>query len=1128
MMRLNRTKSCFKSALALLVTGTVTTVNAADKINYEEHVKPILRNACFNCHNPDDKKADLDLTTYTALMQGSGGFEVVIPGSPDESTMYLTMAHIEEPTMPPKKAKLPDATIKVIEDWIKGGLLENAGSKAIKSKKPKLDLALNSAPTGKPEGPPPMPKDVLLDPLVHTQRNPAVITMASSPWAPLIAVGGQRQVVLYNTDTLQLAGILPYPEGFPKSLHFTRNSKMLVAGGGRGADIGKVIVWNVESGQRIIEVGEEYDTVLASDMSADQAWIALGGPSKLVKIYSTATGEQVNSIKKHTDWVTSLEYSPDGVLLCTGDRAGNVYVWEAYSGNLFYTLKGHGGAITGISWRPDSNVVATASEDGRVMLWEMHNGNRVKNWSAHGGGVQSVAYAPNGNIVTSGRDRQVKLWDGNGKQLRAFEGFPDIALSAVLSHDGKRVFGGDWTGELRVWKADDGKRIANLSANPVPLKTRVANLHSQTEKLKAETVAKEKALNDQINQARDAKARLVKYEETVATSKKIIDQSNNELNKARQLVKTTDAAIRNSERDVKRDEQKLAGVRKDIKNDQGKLAEARKAIEPAQAVLVKHQKELKDKVMALADTQKKLEAAKKDYDALKALVPPAKDSLTKAEQDYEQAKKASDAKPEDKALAEKTAKAKAELDAAVKAHEIAVKNASAMEGEVAKHTEQRKQIDKQRQDLANMVNRERNKVNELMGNLKKAEQKVSEGEAKLKALETEYQNNMKMLKEHRMAKETATKQVAEIDQRLQKATADMNSVSSKIKPTQEELKKANERVEAAKKESYEAKLAYEGHLKQITFWTSARYVGEVYSAKTELGALKNKHAATQSLVEEINSTIERTQKRLADSEQSMKEAPELVTQAEAKLKDVENMFVKVTQARAEAVKQEQATKAAFAKTQAEYKAVEAELGNNKKQVEELKKKLAEPQKAVDSAKAAYDKTTADLKAANEALDKNKDEKQTAELTKKRDEAQNKANQAKAAHDKAVAALNAVHDQIRKTDKMVELSKKRQAAEAAMNKAKAEHDKAAAAMKEADAKLKQATDLRNKAIAERDDAKLTLETTKKKIDGLKEKLAELKKQQPTAQAELAELNKKLPVVEKQLQAAQQALDKARTQ
>jgi WD40 repeat protein len=40
----------------------------------------------------------------------------------------------------------------------------------------------------------------------------------------------------------------------------------------------------------------------------------LGGPGKVLRVYSTTDGALLREIKKHTDWITSVEYSPDGVL----------------------------------------------------------------------------------------------------------------------------------------------------------------------------------------------------------------------------------------------------------------------------------------------------------------------------------------------------------------------------------------------------------------------------------------------------------------------------------------------------------------------------------------------------------------------------------------------------------------------------------------------------------------------------------------------------------------------------------------------------------------------------------------------------------------------------------------------
>ena len=219
-----------------------------------------------------------------------------------------------------------------------------------------------------------MPEGLSRQPAVYTNRPAAVSALATSPWAPLVAVAGQRQIVLYNSDTAQLLGVLPFPDGVPQVLKFSRSGTLLLAAGGRGGKSGKVAVYDVRSGERMIEVGDELDTVLAADINDDHTQIALGGPRRIVKIYSVADGVLVHEIRKHTDWITPLEFSPDGVLLATADRDGGMFVWEADTAREYQNLKGHKVAVTGVSWRIDGNVLASASEDGTIKLWEMENG----------------------------------------------------------------------------------------------------------------------------------------------------------------------------------------------------------------------------------------------------------------------------------------------------------------------------------------------------------------------------------------------------------------------------------------------------------------------------------------------------------------------------------------------------------------------------------------------------------------------------------------------------------------------------------------------------------------------------------------------------------------------------------
>lgn len=460
----------------IFVWGFAATLSAADapKVTYDDHIKPLFREHCLACHNADKAKGDLKLDSYAGLMQGGSSGAVVEPGDLDASRLWALTSHKESPSMPPMQPKLADAKLALLEQWIRGGALENAGAKAAVKKKPDLALAAGATGAKKPDGPPPMPQGVVREPVVRTPRTGQVTALAASPWAPLIAVAGHRQVLLYHSESGELLGVLPFLEGVPHVLKFSRNGSLLIAGGGQGAKQGRVAVYDVKTGRRVTTVGEELDLVLAADINDTHTQIALAGPQRIVRVYNTADGSLVHEIRKHTDWVYAVEFSPDGVLLATADRSGGLFVWEAETAREFYNLQGHNGPVQDVSWRGDANVLASAGEDGTVRLWEMNEGKPVKSWGAHGGGVAAVEFAKDGRIVSCGRDRTVKLWDGNGAAQKSFGPLADLALECAISHDGLRVAGGDWAGNVALWNVADAKPVASLATNPPTLEMRLA------------------------------------------------------------------------------------------------------------------------------------------------------------------------------------------------------------------------------------------------------------------------------------------------------------------------------------------------------------------------------------------------------------------------------------------------------------------------------------------------------------------------------------------------------------------------------------------------------------------------------------------------------------------------------
>ena len=471
----------------ILAAGLVSAASWAqenEKLTYDDHIRPMLENKCFSCHNPDKKKGGLELTSYAGLMNGGSGGAVVDAGNPSGSRLWTCSTKKEEPFMPPEGAPLEPKDLAMLSKWIEGGVLQAKGSVAKASNKPKVDLSFAGG-AGKPTGAVARPENVLLEPVIVTPRTSAVIAMAASPWTSLLAVAGQKQILLYDTDSHDLAGILPYAEGYARSLKFSANGSLLIMGGGRGGKIGHAIVWDVKTGKRVTEIGKEFDQVMSADISPDHGKVVLATNTKKVKCFDVATGEQLYLIAKHTEWVTGADFSPDGILLATSDRNGNVYVWEADNGGEFYNLGQHKGSVTDLAWRADSNILASCSADGIITTWEMKTGKQVATWGAHGGNVQSVSFLPDGRLISCGADGTTAMWAIDGKRLEHAQGIKqaDQVAKVVGLYDSKTFVSSNWLGEVRFFETATGREIIQVSSNPAKISDRLVALEKRLSEL---------------------------------------------------------------------------------------------------------------------------------------------------------------------------------------------------------------------------------------------------------------------------------------------------------------------------------------------------------------------------------------------------------------------------------------------------------------------------------------------------------------------------------------------------------------------------------------------------------------------------------------------------------------------
>lgn len=435
----------------------------AEPINYDEHIKPIFRQHCLKCHGDDKQKADLNLQTYAAALKGGSGGETLVAGRSSQSILFDSITDPDDDSrMPPNKPPIPKEQIDMIRQWIDTGLRESSGSLSMIKERDTSFSPTPNAGANRPETPA-MPVDWPSIKLPKTLRPLSVLAMDTSPWAPLVAVAGQEHVRVVHTSTGETLGHLPFPEGVPHVIRFSRDGTVLMVAGGRPVESGKVVLFDVKTGQRLASIGDEIDAVLAADISPDQKLVALGGSGKVIKVYSTADNSLKYRIEeKHTDWITSLAFSPDGTTLASADRAGGLHLWNATGGGIVLSLLEHKQSVRAIDWRPDSKFLVSVAEDGKAIWWDVSDGFPAFNkqdihapkrppgtYGKIPNGVLAARFSKTGNVATTGRDMTVKLWNAKADLVKTWQIENGLPLSAALAFDDSCVIIGNGAGEIQ-------------------------------------------------------------------------------------------------------------------------------------------------------------------------------------------------------------------------------------------------------------------------------------------------------------------------------------------------------------------------------------------------------------------------------------------------------------------------------------------------------------------------------------------------------------------------------------------------------------------------------------------------------------------------------------------------------
>src|SRR6185503_13005677 len=250
----------------------------------------VLKAECFGCHNAEKKKGGLVLTSRETLLNGGDDGAVVMPGKPESSRLAKALLRDSDPHMPPKK-QLPEAQIKIIHDWIKGGVVWDAAV-----------LAEDDTRVA--------PVELLTLPSSYQP----VTALELSPDGQKLAVGRGEWVVVYDASHTNYPVLAQWEahRDAVQALAWSGDGLWLATGAFR-----RLVLWDSQSFKPMREwtngiVGRVTAIRFAPDGRALALADGITAESGFVRMLSVTDGKLVASWRAHGDTIFGMDFSRDG------------------------------------------------------------------------------------------------------------------------------------------------------------------------------------------------------------------------------------------------------------------------------------------------------------------------------------------------------------------------------------------------------------------------------------------------------------------------------------------------------------------------------------------------------------------------------------------------------------------------------------------------------------------------------------------------------------------------------------------------------------------------------------------------------------------------------------------------
>jgi WD40 repeat protein len=379
---------------------------------------------------------------------GESDQPAITPSKPEESQLFNLISSSDESSrMPQDAAPLAAEQIALVKRWItEGAKYDGADPNA----------ALASI----------VPRLAQPDPPASYRRPVPVIAVAFNHDGSEIAASGYHEVTIWNATTGALVRRIKNVAERTYSLEYSPDGSLLAVAGGTPGQSGDVKLFNPADGTLVKELGAMADVALRASFNPAGTKLAAAAADRSIRIYDVANGKQEILVEDHADWVVSLAWNNDGTRIASASRDKTSKLFNAANGESLMTYSAQGDQIFGVGFSGDGKLVFSAGGDKKIHGWNPDDGAKKGEIAGFGQAVLGLVTAGDKIFSCSG-DKTVQQHRVEGlKHFKTYAGHTDAVYSVAYHPGSGRIAAGSFSGEVRVWNAEDGTPVATFVAAP--------------------------------------------------------------------------------------------------------------------------------------------------------------------------------------------------------------------------------------------------------------------------------------------------------------------------------------------------------------------------------------------------------------------------------------------------------------------------------------------------------------------------------------------------------------------------------------------------------------------------------------------------------------------------------------